>query len=162
MDLNGIDSISLTSELCRRLYPNGVTNLDFSAPKTKPDIIYRGKNNQNVLVAIDVYPALKKDEQEFLEKLLMACELTMDDIALVNIRDWEMPMSGIINQLTIKKCIFFGILSLSIDFPIGDKAETVIIYDDKYFIRTSPLSVLQKDPAKKKTLWHALKNMFKV
>lgn len=162
MDSNGIDGITLTSELCRRLYPGGIINLDFSLPKATPNVVYQGKNNRNILIATDVSPALKKEDRAFLEKLLKACELTADDIALVNIGEQEVPVSGIINQLNIKKAVFFGIPSLSIDLPVGDKEDTAVIYDDKYFIRTAPLSSLQYDVAKKKALWHALKNMFGV
>lgn len=162
MDSQGIDSIELTSELCRRLYSNGIINLDFSARKTKPELIYKGKNNQHILVAIDVSTGLKKDDQSFLEKLLKACELTMDDVALVNMKDLEVQLSEVIRQLQIKKCILFGIPLLSIDLPIGSAEETAIIFDDKYFIRTASLPSLQHDAAKKKALWHALKNMFGV
>lgn len=162
MDSNGIDGIVLTSQLCRGLYPDGIINLDYNMPVTRPAVVYKGKNNENVLVVTDTSLRRGTEDQAFLEKLMAACGLTIDDIALVNIREQEVPLSEVTDQLKIRKCIFFGVPSRSIDFPIGEKEDTVMIYDDKYFIRTSPLSSLQYDIAKKKKLWHALKNMFGV
>lgn len=160
MDSAGLDDITLTPALAHNLYPNGITNPDATGRKQVPPVTFKGENKQHVLVAVDVTGDLKTQDQVLLDNLLKACHLAMDDIALVNIRDQEATVPDIITQLKPVKCIFFGVPSLSINLPLGEAEESVIIYDDKLFIKTSPLSALQNQVSKKKALWSALKNMF--
>lgn len=162
MDSSELDNITLSQDLCSHLYENGVTNLDFSTIKKKQPLPFEGKNLQRILIAIDVPKQLKNEDRILLENLMKACQITMDDIALINMAEQECAISEIISHLEIQKAIFFGIPSLNIDLPIGNSEDSVIIYDNKTFIKTSPLSSLQNNVGKKKALWSALKNMFGV
>ncbi len=160
----GIDDITLSPELCERLYENVIVNTA-QKPAQKPEkpvsLSFEGKNQKKILVAYDV-AKLKKEERDMLVKLLAACQLSTDDIALVNIHITELSIAKIVEELKIANAILFGIPSLSIDLPLDDKENIVIDYNRCAFIRTGPISVLNNSVEKKKALWMALKTMFRI
>lgn len=160
MDQSGLDNIVLDGALCSQLYKTGLTNLDFTAKETVAEVHFSGQNKQQVLVAVDVHGALKAEDESLLKNLLKACQLTMDDIALVNVQEQETSVEDILRQLSIKKALFFGIPAGTANLPIGNTEDKVIIYDQKYFVKTLPLSALQHNESRKRALWGALKQMF--
>lgn len=154
----GIDDIILNREMCDRLYENVLVNTRVSPVH----IPFEGKNQQKILVAFDTNGKLKKDDKDLLHNLMKACHLTMDDIALVNISEQEESVSDIIQRLHIRKAIFFGLPALSINLPLGNEEEIVIVHENCSFISTAPLGTLQNNVEKKKALWTALKLMFRL
>lgn len=160
MDQSGLDDIVLDSQLCDRLYKTGIINLEFKESERLPEIPFTGKNGKQVLVALDTRHPLSGVEEDQLQRLLGACHLTSDDIARINVQEQEAAMEQILRQLKIKKALFFGVPAGSIGLPIGNTEDKVIIYDNKYFIRTAPVKALMHDEKRKRALWSALKDMF--
>lgn len=161
MDSIGIDNITLTPALCSQLYKRGLVNPDHkTAPKK--DISFTGGNQKHILIGIDVPKELSKSDRELLNNLMLACNITMEDIALVNIKDQEDPLSAILTRLKTQKAIFFGVPALAMDISLGDKEETVLFCMNCTMVKTAPLSALHNNVQKKKALWGALKNMFEL
>lgn len=154
----GIDDIILNEELCNRLYEKVLVNTAISPVH----ISFEGKNQKKILVAYDQSGKLKKEDREMLEKLLAACQFSVDDIALINISTTELTIAKIIEHLHTTKAILFGIPSLSIGWPIEDVEEKITVYNNCTFLRTAPLGVLNKNIEKKKALWTALKGIFQL
>lgn len=154
----GIDDITLTPELRASLYENVIVHTEISPVH----IPYEGQNLKKILVAFDKNGKLTKEDRALLEKLLTACQLTFDDIALVNIHSTEFTIAKIVDHLHIKKAVMFGVPMLSFALPLEDSEEKVITSDHCAFLRTAPLGVLDKNVEKKKALWMALKVMFQL
>lgn len=162
METSGIDNIQLTTDICLKLYPEGITNLKIKIAESAESFAYKGKNKKNVLIAIDTDGDLRKEDQQLLDNLLNACLLTPEDVALINMREQEISLSFMLKRLNIKKSIFFGIPSRIVDLPLPDSEESVIVYDNMFFVKTSPLSSLYDNVKKKRALWKALKDMFNI
>lgn len=160
MDSKGIDHIQLTPSLCSLLYAEGIVNPDLKPTEKKSHMAFLGANQKNILIGIDVPKELKSTDEELLNNLMQACNITMDDVALVNMKDQEMPLSAIFSQLKIKKAIFFGVPALAMDISLGEKEETILYCMDCTIVKTAPLAALHNNVNKKKALWGALKNMF--
>ena len=158
----GLDDIQLTSQLCANIYSNGlvIDNMKTSVPENK--IAFKGKNLKSVLVLTDVPGQLKTEDVHLLENLLKACQLTEEDIALINLPDQPITVSEIFNQLKIKKALLFGIPTLSVDLDIPDMEDMVLNSGNCKVLKTLPLYALQKNTQRKKTLWLALKSLFGV
>ncbi len=152
----GIDDIILNREQCDRLYENVLINTEISPVQ----IPFEGKNQKKILVAFDTNGKLKKEDKDLLHNLMKACHLAMDDIALVNMREQEVPVSDIMQRLHSRNAILFGIPALGTNLPLGNEEEKVISHETFSFISTAPLSTLQNNVIRKKALWEALKLMF--
>lgn len=158
MESLGLDHVVLSAGLCRELYTNGIINLETPASTKETSVLFEGGNARRVLIVYDA--RLKREDEELLENLMKACQLTKDDVALVNFREQEDSISKIMEELEIEKAIFFGIPSLSIGLPLEVAEEKVLELNGSLFLKTSPLGALHKNVEKKKALWGALKKMF--
>lgn len=158
----GLDDIQLDVQICSKLFPGGlVYDTIPKAPESKK-ISFDGKNLNSVLVLIDENHKLKTEDADLLNNLLKACQLTQDDIALVNLGDQEAVISEILNFLKSEKAIFFGIPFSTIDLNISDEEDKILEAGNCKLIRTLPLGSLQKNTDRKKALWKALKELFEL
>lgn len=160
MEPSELDNITLSAAFCNRLYKNGIVNLNTKERKTVSPIPFKGNNAKNVLILIDIGGELKKEDQTLLENLLTACNLSMDDVALVNMSEQEATLSDIIKRLSVRQGVLFGVPALSMDISFTGSEETLLYYENKTFIKTLPLTALQNHVPKKKALWAALQKMF--
>lgn len=157
----GIDDILLPGSVIEKLYHNEVVNLNFVPPSEKK-IPYMGKNLRNILIMYDAPKGLNKEESEFLDKLLAACKIKSEDIALVNLNEQEDEISDILSRLKIRHAVFFGIAQRAIGLDTEDIDETVITNGQLQFIKTLPLNRLNTDIQKKKALWTSLQLLFNI
>ncbi|MCW5915377.1 MAG: hypothetical protein KIT66_12320 [Chitinophagaceae bacterium] len=157
----GLDNIILPIQTLQKLYPSGIVNAE---KKITPivNISFKGDNRKHVLVLTDTQGDLKQSEKELLKKLIESCKLTPEDIALVNLADQPVAVSDIIAQLKIKKAIFFGVPFAAIKLPIEDSDDKLLTANNCTIVKTVPLSTLQYDVNRKRSLWHALKILFEL
>ncbi|MCO6496122.1 MAG: hypothetical protein J5I50_00530 [Chitinophagaceae bacterium] len=154
-----IDNIILPFNTIQKLYPTGIINLEKKITTDKK-ILFKGKNHKHVLVLIDIVGDLKATEEELLNNLIKACKLTIDDIALVNLREQEVSVPEMIAQLKTQKAIFFGVPHGAIKLSVKDADEQLLQAADCTIVKTLPLSNLNNDIERKKALWSALKQQF--
>lgn len=158
----GLDDIHLSIPLCKSLFPNGLVYEKVNTENSEEKIHFKGKNLKSCLVLIDVRGNLKEEEIELLNKLLNACNLSGDDIALVNLSEQSLPVSKIFLVLQIQKAILFGISNSGINLAIPNEEDKVIQSGECLLVRTIPISGLMHNASRKKSLWNALKELFKL
>ena len=81
-----LNNISLSAQLIADLYPASL--IEQLTPIHIPDTIkFLGNNKKNILVLVskDSITFLENDELDFLSSILVACKLSLADVAIINI-----------------------------------------------------------------------------
>lgn len=167
MDLN---KIQLNNTLVTQLYRTALVEISTSgANKTLVEsgevITFLGKNEKGIaiLVNCDEAPYLPDAHLAFLIKMLSACNLTIADVAIVNIcGNDKVQYEAILTQLNPLKILFFDVIPASVGFPMNFPQYKVQEYSSMKLISAPALGLIERDAEKKKSLWNALKNMFDI
>lgn len=159
---DNLDNLTLHPFQRQLLYPNGITNIDYTEKKAPAPIKYIGKNKRNILIGIDIHGELNAQDKELLNNLLKACGLGMDDVALVNLNKQEAPFPEILKRLKIENVILFGVSIMATGLSLTDAEEKLMTLENRIFLRTIPLHALNRNVGKKRRLWEALKELFEL
>lgn len=120
------------------------------------ELTYEGGNRKGVLLIIN---NISTEERAFLEKVLSAVKLTMDDCALLllsqNSSEQHQP---IMQNFDCKTIIKLG--GENISFLQKLTNYKINFVDDKKVLQTDELSSIMKDVSKKKLLWECLQQLF--
>jgi hypothetical protein len=124
-----------------------------------------GENRQHVLVVVehnDVYH-LPDDDLNFLTKILGACKLTLGDVAIVNINNYDAAKFNTIST-HFKSIIvlLFGIEPARFGLPISFPHFQVQAHSNTTYLFTPTLQELTKDDVLKSKCWVCLKRIFNV
>ena len=161
MDLN---HIQLTNQLLAGLYPNAL--IESTAASPVPDaqpVKYLGKNAKNILLLVSYpsVPFLPDEALNFLTTILSACQLSLADVAIVNVHSLtENKMEQVIRPLEAKTVLLFGMTPLSIDLPINFPPFQLQQFNKRTYLCSPGLQELATDKALKLQLWNCLKNLF--
>ena len=124
-----------------------------------------GKNNKNCCFIVS-YPKetfLPDDKMEVLVKIMQACRLSMDDIALLNIAGNEFGIEEIREQFQPEKMVLLGVKPADIRLPIQFPAYKPQSYAGCTYVYSDSLDEMDQSDAGRKikgNLWSALKEMF--
>ena len=124
-----------------------------------------GKNNKNYCFIVS-YPKetfLPDDKMEVLIKIMQACRLTMDDIALLNIAGNENNIEEIRGQFQPSKMVLLGVKPSDIRLPIQFPAYKPQSYAGCTYVYSDSLDLMDQSDSGRKirgNLWVALKEMF--
>jgi hypothetical protein len=153
----GIDQIRLSAELIKTLYPETLVG---------GNAFFLGKNLKRIifLVYCPEFDFLPEGQIVFLNKLLSACKLSLDDIAVINTAHIPITLDDLRQQLQPTTIFLWGVrpglLSLSTDLP--DFAISTI--DGISVIQVpTPDILIGNDSAGqdlKQRLWTCLKKLF--
>ncbi len=125
-----------------------------------------GDNNKNVTVIIKNSEVAFLPEEEFslLSNILKACNLTMADIALVNLAQTPVHYTEIKKQLNPSHLLLFDLSTSDIELPFSIPAYQLQAYDRCQLLVSAPLRMMLEQTMKakeeKNKLWNALKKMF--
>lgn len=164
-----LDNIQMPSILIQELYKRTLVSLDDS--KTEPTVDNKlqwpilGKNKKKVLLLINQKATafLSDPDLNFLLGILSACQLSMEDVALVNAAHAEkLAYENIMSLLSPSKIIFFGIEPYELSFPLQFPHYKVQPYNNQQYLSAPALSVLSADKEQKMLLWNCLKMMFAI
>lgn len=155
MDLNHLE---LSGQLINKLYKTELVNLAFKDTSSNDKVQFTGNNKKNILVAINASDPDKKD-QELLSNLLVACKLTLNDIALVNFHGQQTSVQNAADELNISKVILFGIKP---EPGLTKKKYEIVNFNNMAFLIADELKDLHRDVEKKKQLWQCLRQLFKI
>ncbi|HEX3769072.1 MAG TPA: hypothetical protein VHT72_11885 [Puia sp.] len=129
----GINHLQLSSDLIAALYPESLVVIKEYAPEKengispkpvadKPSVYpFLGENNRSICFLAN-YPEedfLPAEQLEFLKKMLSACKLSFNDIALVNIAHLPVDLAELRAQLDPQIIFLWGISPLSAGFKSG-------------------------------------------
>lgn len=125
-------------------------------------IKFKGKNKKNIvwLIEIDDHLFLNDADFQFLTKVIEACRLNLDDIALINMNDAANQFKLIINQLNPVLLLASGISANKISF----KTQLYTIEQTNGFTLfiTNSIEDMRKDAVKKSKLWVGLKQILSI
>jgi len=131
-----------------------------------PSYHFLGENNRSICVLAN-YPEgdfLPEDQLEFLKKMLAACKLSLNDIALLNIARQAINIADVRLQLHPEILFLWGIEPASAGMKSGMPDYTVTMFDGMSIIPVvSPDLMTGIHPegiALKQRLWACLKKLF--
>ncbi|HUC83108.1 MAG TPA: hypothetical protein VMR70_19520 [Flavisolibacter sp.] len=158
-----LNNISLPSSLIADLYQNALVQDTARAVPVKKNLSFLGKNGKNILIVVNKSEVayLPDNELNFLSNVLLACQLSLADVAIVN---WQnsgnQQPQHIIEQLNSAQIILFDVqpalFGLSNDIPHFSVTKA----DNPQVVTAPSLSEIEKNKEYKKQLWMSLKTLF--
>jgi hypothetical protein len=122
-----------------------------------------GSNQKRVAIIVSDENAiyLGDDELNFLLGILAACNLTMADVALINLaKNPSLNYIEITEAVASEKLILFGQGAETVELPLQFPVYQLQNYNNQVYLCAPQLSVLMADKAEKAKLWACLKQLF--
>ncbi len=165
-----IDNIQLPVSLYQSLFKKNLVDLQEKfqpdkCPKKETVIDFLGGNEKNIAFIVNnqQHTFLNDNELKFLSGLINACNITMGDIAIVNLsRHKEFNYNNLFSPLGSLKVLCFGVSPRDIDLPFAIPNFQVQVFQDIQYIFCPGLEELQDDVDSKKQLWTSLQKIFKI
>lgn len=135
--------------------------------ETRPAIRFLGENKQQVTIIVHTpdYPYLADNELELLTKMLVACSLHLDDIALVNEFNSDANWQHVQEELTPIIALFFGSQIWQQQLPFAIPYYQVQPHGSQLYLTAPALQSFTANTEAVKTekqkLWTALQKLFK-
>jgi hypothetical protein len=182
-----LDDIKLSPFLVKKLYENSLlddtisstsaANTEIAKDEKGPifnkinvtekgnfdGIKYLGKNAKNILIIVDEkeHAFLGDDELSFLMNILNACNVSMQDVALVNASNNDDVVYENLNaQFEPRIVLFLGTEPQLLNFPVQIPQYKIQAYNNQQYLCTPALQKLASNKEEKKKLWMVLKVMF--
>ena len=162
-----LDNIEITSFLIQELYKNYLVEFEDNKPTDKKlfiaSFITLGDNNRRVIIVVEHEEVLylPDDELNFLLGILSACNLTMQDVAIINIsKNKALTYKAMELELKAEKIILFGVSPAQIELPLKFPLYQIQQYNKQTYITAAILSTIKNDKAEKTKLWNCLKQIF--
>jgi hypothetical protein len=160
-----LNNIQLTPFVLQDLFKHSLIDLkteEKTSPKTFATL---GNNNKYILILVvsDDTLYLPDDQLNFLMGILNACTLTMEDVAILNIKkNKSATYKTLSEELKPEKIFLFGIQPNDIALPIDFPNYQVQQYNNQIYLTAPILSQLQNDKGEKIKLWNCLKQIFSI
>lgn len=122
-----------------------------------------GNNRRHILIVVasDNTLYLPDEQLKLLMDILTACHLTMEDVAILNIKkNKSVTYKNVSSELKSEKVILFGVAPAEIELPIDFPHYQVQPYNKQVYLTSPSLSQIQDDKLEKMKLWNCLKQIF--
>ena len=159
-----LNEIRLTPHLLVDLYSSSlVEGSTINKPVLAP-IQFLGKNKKRILLISSTADAafLTDREFSFLTSILIACKLTLEDVAVVNWLHFEGMSERILNETTSDKVILFQVNPVTFGLPINFPHFQIQQFNGRTYLYAPSLGEIEADQSVKKQLWNSLKRLFNV
>lgn len=123
-----------------------------------------GGNKKGVLILVnqEAAPFLPDSELEFLSAVLSACQLSIADVAIVNLHHYPQPYTALLQQFSAKQVLLIGVTPQEVDLPFHFPHFQLQPFDGRTYLSAFPLRQMAQDRSLKMQLWGCLKKMFGV
>lgn len=160
-----LNNIQFSSYLCCNLYAKSLilTKEISNVSTNKIEISSLGGNQKKILFLVNNPETkfLDNDEMILLTNLITACQLSMEDIALVNyFNSDKLNYKDLVEYFQSEKILLFGISATEMDLPFIIPDFQVQSYDKKLFMAAPALSEFINNKDLKKNLWVCLQKIF--
>ncbi|MEO6220291.1 MAG: hypothetical protein ABIO81_07685 [Ginsengibacter sp.] len=164
-----LNNIQLPGLLFQSIFKNMLVDLKSfqtnSDSESKMKFHYLGGNEKNIAFVInnkqDKY--LNDRQLKFLSELNSACNLTLADIAVININNIKVAnYNDLSGELKCCKLLCFGVSAADLGLPFNIPLFQTQLFQEIQYMFCPALEQLQDDPAAKKQLWTSLRNIFKI
>ena len=121
-----------------------------------------GGNQQQVLFLVkdSQNKFLPDDEMNLLSNLILACKLSMADIALVNTYNTSFNYMDLNHHFQPKKVLMFGINTSELELPFAIPFFQIQQFREQLYITSPPLKDFIHNKDLKKDLWICLQKLF--
>lgn len=164
-----LENFQIPLTLLPELYNNCLIDLDkeqiIEESLNTGEIAFLGGNSRLVLVLVNETDTVHIQDENlaFLLGILKACQLNMQDIALVNLHGKNgIDYHQLIKQFKPDRIIGFGIHPSDILLPIDFPNYQLQSYQNQVFLFSPALPAIAENQDEKKALWGALKKMFSI
>ena len=122
-----------------------------------------GGNRKNILVVVshEGVQHLPDGELQFLITILKACQLTLADVAIINLdTSTEKNYKTITGSFGTQHILLFKVTPLQFGLPVHFPFFQIQRFDQCTYLSAPALQEIEKDTESKKQLWSSLKTMF--
>lgn len=124
-----------------------------------------GENKKNILVLVKYEGSvhLPDKELQFLTNMLSACQLSLADVAIVNLlKQPQQSYKDLMDQFKSKVALLFDIEPSGLGLPMNFPFFQIQPFAACSFLYVPSLSVLEKDKVLKSKLWVSLRRLFNI
>lgn len=165
----GLDDIQLPPIVLQELFRHSLIDLKSEEnPDEKASLkqFYSlGNNRKHILILIenDETLYLPDDQLNFLLGILAACNLSMEDVAIINIKkNNSVTYKSITKELKSEKIFLFGVNPGQIELPLDFPNYQIQQYNNQIYLTAPSLSRFHDNKAEKTNLWICLKQIFAI
>ncbi|MEJ7588593.1 MAG: hypothetical protein WKI04_13615 [Ferruginibacter sp.] len=122
-----------------------------------------GNNRSQILILVDhdEVTYLPDEQLNFLLGILAACNLTLEDVAILNIRKNDgVTYKTVTAALRPEKLFLFGVTPTQIELPLEFPQYQIQQYNNQKYLAAPPLFFFRDNKAEKTKLWNCLKQIF--
>ena len=164
-----LENLQLPAIIIGDLYKKCIVNIEpvlqLTTTSVPVQINFLGGNASHITLIVDQPNAtyIADDELSFLTGILTACNLTIGDIALINLNKRPaINYKDISAELMSETIILFGVLPEKISLPLHFPPFQIQRYNEQRYLQVPGLAILKEDRELKKQLWIALKTLFSI
>ncbi|MES2429612.1 MAG: hypothetical protein V4556_01670 [Bacteroidota bacterium] len=164
-----LNNIELDAGTLYGLYKNSIIESIQKSPKkglsAKISLSFLGNNSKRIAIVVSSDQAMHLPDEElnFLLGILSACKLSMDDVAIINLKKNNGTTYQLItSELKAGTVLLFGVTATQIEMPIEFPHYQLQKFNNQLYLSAPLLHKLQNDKAEKIMLWNCLKQVFSI
>ncbi len=159
-----LNNITLSTLLLTDLYPDVlIESYATHVPeKPVPDYTWQSKKRILIIVSKGNTKIISESELNFLNNILLACKLSLAEVAIVKWPMVEKNYFELFQTLECKTVLLFNIDPISFGLPINFPPFQIQPHNKLTFLYAPSLSEIENNIDLKKRLWTSLKILFNV
>lgn len=164
-----LDNIQLPPIVLQQLFKHSLIDLKNEREPEEKTITTSfatlGNNSKQIVIIVnsDETLYLPDDQLNFLLGILAACNLTMEDVAILNIKkNKSVNYKTLAKELKPQKLFLFGVNPDQIELPLDFPNYQVQPYNNQVYLTAPLLSNFKDNKTEKTKLWNCLKQIFAI
>ena len=164
-----LDNINLPPLVLQQLFTHTLieakNNPTVDSKSTEKPFLTLGNNHKKVLILVESEETLYLPDNQlnFLLGILAACNLTMEDVAILNIKkNPSVNYQRITDELKSEKVFLFGLLPDQIELPVNFPTYQIQKFNNQVYLAAPALSNFHDNKAEKTRLWICLQQIFNI
>lgn len=161
-----LNNIQLSDVTCQMLFEKNLVTQERAIGDAEVSkelkISSLGENKKNILFLVNEvdYTYLPDNEMEMLSNLIIACKLSMSDIALVNYHYNQYQYPQFNHYFKAKIILLFGVSPAALDLPFTIPFFQIQNFQQQSFLTAPALADFLENKNLKKDLWISLQKLF--
>jgi hypothetical protein len=161
-----LNNIQLSDVTCQMLFEKNLVakegTIESPGVSKELKISSLGENKKNILFLVNEvdHRYLADNEMEMLSNLIIACKLSMADIALVNYHYNQYQYPQFNDYFKPKIILLFGVSTAAVDLPFTIPFFQIQNFQQQSFLTAPPLADFLENKNLKKDLWISLQKLF--
>ena len=164
-----LDNINLPPLVLQQLFTHALieakNNPTVDSKSTEKPFLTLGNNHKKVLILVESEETLYLPDNQlnFLLGILAACNLTMEDVAILNIKkNPSVNYQRITDELKSEKVFLFGLQPDQIELPVNFPTYQIQKFNNQVYLAAPALSNFHDNKAEKTRLWICLQQIFNI